>query len=223
MFLATGSESAQAALTYGLTICGDAAGCTVEQANVAPPAESLDGIDAALAAYYAPLNPAGPLSYSIQGANSSGLVFGPVSDNVALNTFFVYNHGTVECCVTDDPFNIAGLNESGTFIVNYPAGRSFIPHVTSDLSALETPTEPVNLNAESQALLEETFANWTEFFANNTFSAIDNDGRISGQSVLGAYMLTPESVEVPEPGSLPLLAAAAAMLAFYKRSSRPTA
>jgi hypothetical protein len=217
------ANTAEAALTYGLTICGDAAGCTVTQANVAPPAGSLDGIDAALAAYYAPLNPAGPLNYSVQGANSSGLVFGPVDDGLALRTYFVYNHGTVECCVTDDPFNIAGLNESGTFIVNYPVTGGFTPYLTSDLSALETPTGLVNLNAESQALLEETFANWTEFFINNTFSAIDNAGRISGQSVLGAYMLTPETVEVSEPGSLPLLAAATAMLAFYRRVNRLTA
>jgi hypothetical protein len=154
--------------------------------------------------------------------NNNGYVYGYATN--ANNTFFqyIFHQGEVLCCTLDFPHHIAGANDHNVFIANmpgtlYPSILSFGVEGVDQLGEL-----PVELDAESRALIESTLADgrtWEWFFYENSFTAIDNDNRISGLSAaVGYYLLTP--AQVPEPGSLALLLGGLAGLLLRRQAAK---
>jgi hypothetical protein len=205
-------------IVYHLTVCGDSGAqpggeCYVQPVQAVPPPGATQAvIDAALIQFFTDtgISDIESISSSITGANHIGFVYGIWSFSAPNDggTFiggYIFHNGSILCCNIDGSYLISGLNDNGIFIGH---NADFIPFASSDFDAGGISQNLPSIDAASQAL-------WNDMAfggEGSQFDAIDNANRISGVGTLGAFILTPvDPTQVPEPGSLVLLASALAL------------
>jgi hypothetical protein len=192
--------------------------CSIVQGGQTPTAQDLQGLDNAAFVQFFQGIEQGPnpgFSWGPVGASADGYVIGSVDGDDNIDTGFVYHNGQVLCCMVDEPFQLAGINNLDVIIGwNQDSG----PFVADAASAGTT-----DVNEEQLTFANPSFDPYAlgpfDFF----FTAIDDQNRILADINGQQYMFTP--TPVPEPASVLLLGIGLILCVMLLRSRmrRPSA
>lgn len=188
---------------YQVVACGGPGQpvCTVHGITNVQPVPGLTNAD--FQAFFAgfPRGATENYVWTITDVNSSGVAIGPVDGFTAqIHTSFVFDAGKVVCCTLDSPFTLTDINDNG-FVVgaNAVGPFGFVAFCCGPFSG--------------QVPLSISFTTPLPLFT--TFTAIDDNNNIAATDFrLGQRY---DLFETPEPSSIVLFSALAAVAALQAR------